>query len=56
MRMQGCAGQVDLLGALDAWVDVGKAPDSLMQVSQQEEAPFKTIASRRCAAIRSAAL
>ena len=38
--------KVDLLGALDAWVDVGKAPDSLMQVSQQEEAPFKTIASR----------
>jgi feruloyl esterase len=38
--------KVDLLGALDAWVDAGKAPDSLMQVSQQEEAPFKTIASR----------
>jgi feruloyl esterase len=38
--------KVDLLGALDAWVDVGTAPDSLMQVSQQEETPFKTIASR----------
>ena len=38
--------RVDLLGALDAWIDVGKAPDTLMQVSQQEETPFKTIASR----------
>jgi Tannase and feruloyl esterase len=38
--------KVDLLGALDAWIDVGKAPDTLMQVSQQEETPFKTIASR----------
>jgi hypothetical protein len=25
--------KVDLLGILDAWVDLGKAPDSLMQVS-----------------------
>jgi feruloyl esterase len=38
--------KVDLLGVLDAWVDSGKAPDSLVQVSQQEQAPFKTIASR----------
>ena len=38
--------KVDLLGVLDAWVDSGKAPDTLMQVSQQEQAPFKTIASR----------
>jgi hypothetical protein len=38
--------KVDLLDALDAWVDSGKAPDTLMQVSQQEQAPFKTIASR----------
>ncbi len=38
--------KVDLLGVLDAWVDLGKAPDTLMQVSQQEQAPFKTIASR----------
>jgi feruloyl esterase len=38
--------KVDLLGALDAWVESGNGPDSLMQVSQQEQAPFKTIASR----------
>jgi feruloyl esterase len=38
--------KVDLLGVLDAWVDSGKAPDILMQVSQQEQAPFKTIAAR----------
>jgi feruloyl esterase len=38
--------KVDLLGVLDAWVDSGKAPDTLMQVSQQEQAPFDTIASR----------
>jgi feruloyl esterase len=38
--------KVDLLGVLDAWVDMGKAPDTLVQVSQQEEAPFETIASR----------
>jgi feruloyl esterase len=37
--------KVDLLGVLDAWVD-GKAPDSLIQVSQQEQPPFKTVASR----------
>ena len=38
--------KIDLLGVLDAWADLGKAPDSLMQVSQQEQVPFKTIASR----------
>jgi feruloyl esterase len=38
--------KVDMLGVLDAWVDLGKAPDTPMQVSQQEQAPFKTIASR----------
>ena len=38
--------KVDLLGAVDAWADLSKSPDSLMQVSQQEQAPFKTIASR----------
>jgi feruloyl esterase len=38
--------KVDLLGVLDAWVDVGNAPDTLTQVSQQEQAPFKRIASR----------
>jgi len=35
-------------------VDAGKAPDSLLQVSQEEKAPFKTIASRPSAVIRSA--
>jgi feruloyl esterase len=38
--------KVDLLGALDAWVDSGNAPDTLMQVSQQQQPPFETIASR----------
>jgi feruloyl esterase len=38
--------KVDLLGVLDAWVDTGKAPDTLLQVSQQEQAPFKLLASR----------
>ena len=38
--------KVDLLGALDAWADSGKAPDTLTQVSQEEQAPFKTIAMR----------
>jgi hypothetical protein len=38
--------KIDVLGVLDAWVDAGKAPDTLMQVSQQEEAPFKIIAAR----------
>jgi Tannase and feruloyl esterase len=38
--------KVDLLGVLDAWVDMGKAPDTLTQISQQEQAPFTTIASR----------
>jgi feruloyl esterase len=39
-------GKLDLLGVLDAWIDKGKAPDTLTQVSQQDQAPFKTIASR----------
>jgi Tannase and feruloyl esterase len=38
--------KLDTLGVLDAWVDAGKAPDTLMQVSQEEQAPFKTTASR----------
>jgi tannase/feruloyl esterase len=38
--------KVDFLGVLDAWVDAGKAPDALVQISQQEQAPFKTVASR----------
>jgi len=38
--------KLDMLGVLDAWVDAGKAPDVLLQVSQEENVPFKTIASR----------
>jgi pimeloyl-ACP methyl ester carboxylesterase len=38
--------KVDLLGALDGWVDTGKAPGELMQVSQDTKAPFKTAAAR----------
>ena len=38
--------KLDMLGVLDAWVDAGKTPDTLVQVSQEEKAPFKTIASR----------
>jgi feruloyl esterase len=38
--------KVDLLGVLDSWVDLGKTPDALMQVSQREQAPFNTLASR----------
>lgn len=38
--------KVDLLGALDAWADGGKAPGELVQVSQEREAPFTTVASR----------
>jgi len=38
--------KLDMLGVLDAWVDAGKTPDTLVQVSQEEKAPFKTIAAR----------
>jgi feruloyl esterase len=38
--------KVDLLGALDGWADGGKAPAELVQVSQENKAPFKTLASR----------
>ena len=38
--------KVDMLGALDGWVDSGKAPGELMQVSQEAKAPFKTVAAR----------
>jgi feruloyl esterase len=38
--------KIDMLGVLDTWVDTGKAPDTLAQVSQQDQAPFKTISSR----------
>ena len=38
--------KVDLLGALDAWVDSAKAPENLVQVSQETTAPFKVLSSR----------
>ena len=38
--------KVDMLGALDSWVDTGKAPEQLLQVTQERQAPFKTTASR----------
>jgi feruloyl esterase len=38
--------KVDLLGALDGWVDSGKAPGALMQVRQEAKAPFGIEASR----------
>ncbi len=38
--------KVDMLGALDAWADGGKAPGTLMQVTQDRKAPFKVAASR----------
>jgi hypothetical protein len=38
--------KVDLLGALDGWVDTGKAPGALLQVTQEAKAPFQVSASR----------
>ncbi len=38
--------KVDMLGALDNWVNSGKAPDRLLQVTQEAKAPFKVAASR----------
>jgi tannase/feruloyl esterase len=38
--------KLDMLGVLDAWVDAGKVPDTLLQVTQEDQAPFKAIASR----------
>jgi feruloyl esterase len=38
--------KVDLLGALDSWVETGKAPERLLQVTQESQAPFKVAASR----------
>ena len=38
--------KVDMLGALDGWVDSGKAPEPLVQVTQEGKTPFKTSASR----------
>jgi hypothetical protein len=43
---QAVPAKLDMLGVLDAWVDKGQAPDTLTQISQEELAPFKTIASR----------
>jgi tannase/feruloyl esterase len=37
---------VDLLGVLDEWVESGKAPDTLVQVSQQMNMPFTVHSSR----------
>ena len=37
---------VDLLSALDSWVDRGQAPGTLTQVTQERDAPFKVTASR----------
>ena len=38
--------KVDLLGALDGWVDTSNAPGELVQVTQEAKAPFKVAASR----------
>jgi feruloyl esterase len=38
--------KVDLLGVLDVWADSGKAPDTLVQVSQETKPPFKILSSR----------
>ena len=38
--------KVDMLGALDSWVGTGKAPEQLLQVTQETQTPFKVTASR----------
>src|SRR5882672_7490617 len=38
--------KVDLLGALDGWVESSKAPGELVQVTQEAKSPFKVAASR----------
>jgi feruloyl esterase len=38
--------KVDMLGALDSWVDTGKAPEQLVQVTQAQKAPFFVTATR----------
>ena len=43
---QAVPAKVDMLGALDGWADGGKAPAELVQVSQEQKAPFPTIAAR----------
>jgi hypothetical protein len=37
---------IDLLEAIDAWVDRGAAPDALVQVAQETKPPFAVTASR----------
>jgi hypothetical protein len=37
---------IDLLEAIDAWVDRGAAPDALIQVAQEAKPPFAVTASR----------
>jgi feruloyl esterase len=43
---QAVPAKVDMLGALDGWVDGGKAPQTLVQVTQETKAPFSTVAAR----------
>jgi feruloyl esterase len=38
--------KVDLLGTLDGWVDTGKAPGTLEQVTLTRQAPYKVTAAR----------
>jgi feruloyl esterase len=38
--------RIDLLEVLDDWVNSGTAPDTLMQVSQERQPPFKLLAAR----------
>jgi hypothetical protein len=38
--------KIDMLGALDSWVDAGKAPEQLLQVTHERDTPFKATASR----------
>lgn len=37
---------VDLLGELDKWAQTGRAPDTLVQVAQDEKTPFNVSSSR----------
>jgi hypothetical protein len=37
--------RVDLLNAIDAWVDRGRAPDNLVQVAQDAKPPFAVMAA-----------
>jgi hypothetical protein len=40
--VQRCQAKINLLGALDGWVDGSRTPGELMQVTQEQKAPFKT--------------